>query len=95
MSERAKHKVKTFSGGMSRRLHIAAGLLNRPRLLVLDQPTAGVDPHSRNAILQWIRQLAAAGTAVLYTTNYMEEAERSASDRHDRLRSATGHRDEA
>ena len=76
LSGRAKHKVRTFSGGMARRLHIAAGLLHRPRLLVLDEPTAGVDPHSRNAILDRIRELAAEGTAVLYTTHYMEEAEK-------------------
>jgi ABC-2 type transport system ATP-binding protein len=75
LADRAKHKVRTFSGGMSRRLHIAVGLLNRPRLLVLDEPTAGVDPHSRRAILEKVRQLADSGTAVLYTTNYMEEAE--------------------
>jgi ABC-2 type transport system ATP-binding protein len=76
LRERAGEKVDTFSGGMSRRLHIGVGLLNRPRLLVLDEPTAGVDPQSRNAILGSVQQLAGEGIAVLYTTHYMEEAER-------------------
>jgi ABC-2 type transport system ATP-binding protein len=76
LSDRAKDKVETFSGGMARRLHIGVGLLHRPRLLILDEPTAGVDPQSRNAILDSVEQLAGAGIAVLYTTHYMEEAER-------------------
>jgi ABC-2 type transport system ATP-binding protein len=61
---------------MKRRLNIAAGLLHRPRLLVLDEPTVGVDPQSRNAILENVSTLASEGMAVLYTTHYMEEAER-------------------
>ena len=61
---------------MERRLNIAAGLLHRPRLLVLDEPTAGVDPQSRNAILAQVETLGGEGVAVLYTTHYMEEAER-------------------
>ncbi|MEZ5248157.1 MAG: ABC transporter ATP-binding protein [Ilumatobacteraceae bacterium] len=61
---------------MQRRANIAVGLLHRPKLLVLDEPTAGVDPQSRNQILESIEQLRAAGMAVLYTTHYMEEAER-------------------
>jgi energy-coupling factor transporter ATP-binding protein EcfA2 len=61
---------------MQRRLNIAAGLLHRPRLLVLDEPTAGVDPQSRNAILGNVEALGGEGVAVLYTTHYMEEAER-------------------
>jgi ABC-2 type transport system ATP-binding protein len=61
---------------MQRRLNIAAGLLHSPRLLVLDEPTVGVDPQSRNAILENVEKLATEGMAVLYTTHYMEEAER-------------------
>lgn len=76
LSDRAGEAVSTFSGGMSRRINIAIGLLNRPRLLVLDEPTAGVDPQSRNSILDSVQRLAAGGVAVLYTTHYMEEAQR-------------------
>lgn len=76
LSERARDRVSEYSGGMKRRLNIAAGLLHRPRLLVLDEPTAGVDPQSRNAILENVEQLKSEGLAVLYTTHYMEEAER-------------------
>ena len=61
---------------MKRRLNIAAGLLHSPKLLILDEPTVGVDPQSRNAILENVEKLAAEGLAVLYTTHYMEEAER-------------------
>jgi energy-coupling factor transporter ATP-binding protein EcfA2 len=63
---------------MKRRANIAAGLLHRPRLLVLDEPTVGVDPQSRNAILESVEALGAEGLSVLYTTHYMEEAERPA-----------------
>ncbi|WP_157251168.1 ABC transporter ATP-binding protein [Nonomuraea typhae] len=76
LSDRADKAVATYSGGMQRRLNIAIGLLNRPRLLVLDEPTAGVDPQSRNAILDSVRRLTGEGLAVLYTTHYMEEAQR-------------------
>jgi linearmycin/streptolysin S transport system ATP-binding protein len=76
LAERADDRVRTYSGGMQRRLNIAVGLLHRPRLLVLDEPTAGVDPQSRNAILESVEVLAGEGLAVLYTTHYMEEAER-------------------
>lgn len=61
---------------MKRRLNIGIGLLHKPKLLILDEPTVGVDPQSRNAILESVEQLSAAGMAVLYTTHYMEEAER-------------------
>ena len=61
---------------MKRRLNIAAGLLHHPELLVLDEPTVGVDPQSRHAILERVRELGAGGMAVVYTTHYMEEAER-------------------
>ncbi|MGH3682432.1 MAG: ABC transporter ATP-binding protein [Natronosporangium sp.] len=76
LSDRAGSQVKTYSGGMKRRLNIAIGLLHQPRLLVLDEPTAGVDPQSRNAILSSVERLTEGGIAVLYTTHYMEEAER-------------------
>jgi ABC-2 type transport system ATP-binding protein len=76
LRDRAGDRVAAYSGGMKRRLNIAVGLLHRPRLLILDEPTVGVDPQSRNAILQSIEALSAEGMAVLYTTHYMEEAER-------------------
>jgi len=76
LKERAKDRSGEFSGGMKRRLNIGIGLLHRPRLLMLDEPTVGVDPQSRNAILESVERLSAAGMAVLYTTHYMEEAER-------------------
>jgi ABC-2 type transport system ATP-binding protein len=76
LTDRADDRADTFSGGMKRRLNIGVGLLHRPKLLVLDEPTVGVDPQSRNAILESVEQLATEGMAVLYTTHYMEEAER-------------------
>jgi ABC-2 type transport system ATP-binding protein len=76
LADRARDKVGDYSGGMQRRLNIGAGLLHRPRLLVLDEPTVGVDPQSRNAILENVAALRGEGAAVLYTTHYMEEAER-------------------
>jgi ABC-2 type transport system ATP-binding protein len=76
LRDRSDDRAETFSGGMKRRLNIGIGLLHRPRLLVLDEPTVGVDPQSRNAILGSVEELATAGMAVLYTTHYMEEAER-------------------
>jgi ABC-2 type transport system ATP-binding protein len=76
LAERAGENAKNYSGGMQRRLNIGIGLLHRPQLLVLDEPTVGVDPQSRNAILENVEQLAGEGMAVLYTTHYMEEAER-------------------
>ncbi len=76
LADRADEHVERYSGGMKRRLNIGAGLLHRPVLLVLDEPTVGVDPQSRHAILESVRRLGAEGTAVLYTTHYMEEAER-------------------
>jgi len=76
LSDRAGDRSKEFSGGMNRRLNIGIGLLHRPQLLILDEPTVGVDPQSRNAILDSVEQLSGAGIAVLYTTHYMEEAER-------------------
>ena len=76
LRERADDRAREYSGGMKRRLNIALGLLHRPSLLVLDEPTVGVDPQSRNAILESVEQLGHEGMAVLYTTHYMEEAER-------------------
>ncbi len=76
LSDRAGDKVQEYSGGMQRRLNIAAGLLHRPRLLILDEPTVGIDPQSRNAILEAVAALGETGMSVLYTTHYMEEAER-------------------
>ncbi|MDR7568888.1 MAG: ATP-binding cassette domain-containing protein [Armatimonadota bacterium] len=74
--ERAGDPVRTFSGGMKWRLNIAVGLVHRPRVLLLDEPTVGIDPQSRNFILEYIQRLKAEGMTVLYTTHYMEEAER-------------------
>ncbi len=76
LADRAGDQTKTYSGGMKRRLNVGLGLLNHPKLLILDEPTVGVDPQSRNAILENVAELSGAGLAVLYTTHYMEEAER-------------------
>ncbi len=76
LTDRAGDRVEHYSGGMKRRLNIGVGLLHRPALLILDEPTVGVDPQSRNAILDSVERLGEEGMAVLYTTHYMEEAER-------------------
>jgi len=76
LRDRAKDRVKTFSGGMKRRLNLAAGLLHGPGILLLDEPTVGVDPQSRNSIFDNLENLRDEGLALLYTTHYMEEAER-------------------
>ena len=76
LSDRARDKAGTFSGGMKRRLNLAAALLHDPQLLLLDEPTVGVDPQSRNAIFDNIEALRARGKTILYTTHYMEEVER-------------------
>jgi ABC-2 type transport system ATP-binding protein len=76
LADRAKSKPSTFSGGMKRRLNIACALVHDPDVLLLDEPTAGVDPQSRNAIFDNLEALRARGKALLYTTHYMEEAER-------------------
>src|SRR5437867_7664847 len=78
LADRAADRVKTFSGGMKRRLNLAAGLLHDPDILLLDEPTGGVDPQSRNATFHNPQTLKARGKALLYTTHYMEEAERLA-----------------
>ena len=78
LGDRMRDRVKTFSGGMKRRLNLAAGLLHDPDILLLDEPTVGVDPQSRNAIFDNLEELRDRGKALLYTTHYMEEAERLA-----------------
>ncbi|NTU70441.1 MAG: ATP-binding cassette domain-containing protein [Coriobacteriia bacterium] len=75
LEDRAKDRVETFSGGMKRRINIAAGILHRPRVLLMDEPTVGIDPQSRNHILDTVRELNRAGMTVLYTSHYMEEVE--------------------
>ena len=76
--ERAGDKPSTFSGGMKRRLNIAAALMHDPQLLILDEPTVGVDPQSRNAIFDTLEKLKAMGRSLIYTSHYMEEVERLA-----------------
>ncbi len=75
LEEKAKDKAKTFSGGMKRRLNIACGIAHEPRLIIMDEPTVGIDPQSRNHILNSIKQLNQNGATIIYTTHYMEEAE--------------------
>jgi ABC-2 type transport system ATP-binding protein len=75
LSDRAGDKVKSFSGGMKRRLNLCMGLIHNPKFLLLDEPTVGIDPQARLTILKIIREAAASGTTVLYTTHYMDEAE--------------------
>jgi ABC-2 type transport system ATP-binding protein len=76
LSGRARDAVKTYSGGMKRRLNLALGLVHSPRALLLDEVTAGIDPQARASILNVVRAVADGGTAVIYTTHYLEEAER-------------------
>jgi len=76
LTEKASKRVGTYSGGMKRRLNLAAALIHAPDLLLLDEPTAGVDPQSRNAIFEIVQRLRDEGRTILYTTHYMEEAER-------------------
>jgi ABC-2 type transport system ATP-binding protein len=75
LADRAREPVKKFSGGMKRRLNFAAGIIHEPKVLLLDEPTVGVDPQSRVRLLDLVRAQAASGACVLYTTHYMEEAE--------------------
>jgi ABC-2 type transport system ATP-binding protein len=74
LADRAKNRVKTYSGGMKRRVNIGVGLLHKPKLLFMDEPTVGIDPQSRRAILDSVKDLNKQGMTVLYTTHYMEEA---------------------
>jgi ABC-2 type transport system ATP-binding protein len=76
LRERANESIDTYSGGMKRRINLAAGLLHEPSILFLDEPTVGVDPQSRNAIFESIEALNRKGMTIIYTTQYMEEAER-------------------
>ena len=76
LSERARGKVDKFSGGMKRRVNLAVGLMGQPQLLFLDEPTVGIDPQSRNNIFETIGGLRRGGMTILYTTHYMEEADR-------------------
>lgn len=76
LTDRRRDPVKTFSGGMQRRLNLVAAILHRPKLLLCDEPTVGVDPQSRNAIFDYLQQLNRAGVTIIYSTHYMEEAER-------------------
>jgi ABC-2 type transport system ATP-binding protein len=76
LTERANEAIETYSGGMKRRVNIAAGLLHQPQVLLLDEPTVGVDPQSRNAIFEAVEALNRAGMTLIYTTHYMEEAQR-------------------
>ncbi|MEQ1758034.1 MAG: ABC transporter ATP-binding protein [Vicinamibacterales bacterium] len=78
LTDRATERIKHYSGGMKRRLNLAAGLLHNPDILLLDEPTVGVDPQSRNAIFENLEFLKGQGKALLYTTHYMEEVERLA-----------------
>jgi ABC-2 type transport system ATP-binding protein len=75
LSDKADQRIKTYSGGMKRRVNIGVGLLHRPRLLFMDEPTVGIDPQSRRAILDSVKDLNKQGMTVLYTTHYMEEAQ--------------------
>ena len=74
LADKARQRIKTYSGGMKRRINIAVGLLHKPRILFMDEPTVGIDPQSRRNILDGVKDLNRQGMTVLYTTHYMEEA---------------------
>jgi ABC-2 type transport system ATP-binding protein len=76
LSDRKKDKIKTYSGGMKRRINIASALLHSPKILFMDEPTVGIDPQSRNLIFDVLEELHQNGMTIIYTTHYMEEAER-------------------
>jgi|UniRef100_UPI004049C276 ABC-2 type transport system ATP-binding protein len=76
LTDRRKSPVKTYSGGMQRRLNLVAALLHRPKLLLCDEPTVGIDPQSRNAIFEYLEHLNREGLTIIYSTHYMEEATR-------------------
>ena len=76
LTDRKNDKVKTYSGGMKRRINIASALLHRPKILFMDEPTVGIDPQSRNLIFEVVEKLHKEGMTIVYTTHYMEEAER-------------------
>ena len=75
LTDRAKDPVKQYSGGMKRRINLALGLVHRPRAVLMDEPTVGIDPQARLNILESVKQVAASGTTVIYTTHYLEEVE--------------------
>jgi len=75
LTERAKDRVGTYSGGMKRRVNLLGALLHQPRLVILDEPTVGIDPQSRHLIFEMIRELRGRGTTIIYSTHYMEEVE--------------------
>ncbi|MCL2248627.1 MAG: ABC transporter ATP-binding protein [Oscillospiraceae bacterium] len=75
LTDRAKKRPGTFSGGMQRRLNIACALVHKPKLVIMDEPTVGIDPQSRNHILESVKEIAKNGTTVIYTTHYMEEVQ--------------------
>ncbi len=75
LKDRAKDPVKQYSGGMKRRINLALGLVHRPRAVLMDEPTVGIDPQARLNILEAVKAVAASGTTVIYTTHYLEEAE--------------------
>lgn len=75
LADRSRERVEKYSGGMKRRINIAAGILHRPKVLLMDEPTVGIDPQSRNHILETVKELNASGMTVLYTSHYMEEVE--------------------
>ncbi len=75
LADRAKERIEKYSGGMKRRINIAAGILHKPKVLLMDEPTVGIDPQSRNHILETVKGLNASGMTVLYTSHYMEEVE--------------------
>lgn len=75
LTDRAKEAVSRFSGGMKRRLNLAIGLVHQPKIVLMDEPTVGIDPQARNNILDIIREIAKAGTTILFTTHHLEEAE--------------------
>ncbi|WP_127591240.1 ABC transporter ATP-binding protein [Paenibacillus lautus] len=79
LTDQAHKRPSKFSGGMKRRLNIACSIIHRPRLLIMDEPTVGIDPQSRNHILESVRELKKRGTTILYTTHYMEEVQSLAS----------------
>lgn len=79
LTDQAHKRPSKFSGGMKRRLNIACSIIHRPRLLIMDEPTVGIDPQSRNHILESVRELQKRGTTILYTTHYMEEVQSLAS----------------
>jgi len=76
LSDKKNHSIKTYSGGMKRRINIASSILHSPKILLMDEPTVGVDPQSRNNVFEVIEELNKEGMTIIYTTHYMEEAER-------------------